>query len=106
MVRALFRLPNKYPSAATILTGLVSVAFIVVGISHFQTEWAFILVGAFLSIFVAYTIYETRGLRVWASVGGTSALARWVGPLVLIIAILWLVITLEIAFFLIRALSR
>lgn len=85
-------IPQKYPGAASIITGIGALALIIAGLANLSQLWGLIIPGLALMAFVVYAGVETKGFRAWPPNDPGHPIARYVGPLMIAAAFFFSVI--------------
>lgn len=99
ILRSIGRLPNTNPTLAALLTGILSVALIIIGLSSSNDAWPFMLVGGVLLALTGYAAYDTHFFQHWRSTASGRpghALVRWLGPVALVIGLAVAATTVEV----------
>jgi hypothetical protein len=112
LIGFLWKLPKAHPTAATVITGIGGVIWLIAGIVTAVTPASaysaqnnvggaaiFMLLGLVSLGLAVYAAVDTQGFQNWARPNGSygHAVVRWMGPVMLILSILWLIVGLYIA---------
>ncbi len=120
LVGFLRRLPRTQPTASTIITGIGGIVWIIAGIAMSAHATGYgeqgnavfgalcILLGLASIALALFAAIDTQGFKNWVRPDGSywHAVARWMGPVSLIVSIIWLVVGWWIATFFLKMVAE